>query len=238
MKKTLAVLGLCVLLVLSLSACGENNAKPETQSGDNSPADVVSQASSDTVSNEIQSQDVQSDTINQVDSEISASDKSQSIKQNTDTTVSNSGAVISNTSAKQIALNHAGVKGSQISNFKIEFDRDDGRKEWEIDFFVGSNEFEYTIDASNGNILKAEKNDKNLLASSNSTLISREKAKQIALNHAGLKEANIIGYSIELDRDSAVKKWEIEFKSGKYEYDYEINAETGKILKSQKEMDD
>ena len=32
--------------------------------------------------------------------------------------------------------------------------------------------------------------------------------------------------------------YEIEFDSGKYEYEYEINADTGKVIKAEKEIRD
>ena len=69
-------------------------------------------------------------------------------------------------------------------------------------------------------------------------LISKAEAKKKALAHAGLKEADIREYEIELDRERSVIVYELEFKSGKYEYSYEINAENGSVLKSEKEFDD
>ena len=42
----------------------------------------------------------------------------------------------------------------------------------------------------------------------------------------------------ELDRDDMVVHYDIEFVSGKYEYEYEINAETGKVIAFDKEFND
>lgn len=70
------------------------------------------------------------------------------------------------------------------------------------------------------------------------TAVDREKAKEIALNHAGLKTENITGYKIELDRENGILYYDIEFDSAGYEYDYEVNAETGEIIKSQKDIID
>lgn len=75
-------------------------------------------------------------------------------------------------------------------------------------------------------------------ASQAETKIDEARAKEIALEHAGLNEENITGYRIELDRDYGAISYEIEFYSGNYEYDYDINAENGSIIKSQKDIID
>ncbi|MCR4963898.1 MAG: PepSY domain-containing protein [Firmicutes bacterium] len=68
--------------------------------------------------------------------------------------------------------------------------------------------------------------------------ITAEKAKQIALNHAGVTSGDVSGFKSELDTDDGVRIYELEFRAGGYEYDYEINATTGAVLKSKKEVDD
>lgn len=68
------------------------------------------------------------------------------------------------------------------------------------------------------------------------TDITAEEAKEIALKHAGLSKATWV--KAEKDRDNGVVKYEIEFRDGRMEYEYEIHAETGKILKAEKEYDD
>ncbi len=68
--------------------------------------------------------------------------------------------------------------------------------------------------------------------------ITKEEAKKAVLTHAGLAETDIKFYKAELDRERYGLVYEIEFVSGKYEYDYEIDAESGKIIKSEKEFND
>lgn len=70
------------------------------------------------------------------------------------------------------------------------------------------------------------------------TDIGLEKAKEIALKHAGLKESEVTRLKAERDRDDGIVKYDVEFMKGRMEYDYEIHAETGKILKAEKEYDD
>ncbi|MBR2382222.1 MAG: PepSY domain-containing protein [Anaerotignum sp.] len=68
--------------------------------------------------------------------------------------------------------------------------------------------------------------------------ITAEKAKEIALNHAGVKANQVRDLDIEKDRDDGIVKYEIDFESGRVEYEYEVDAETGKILKAEKDYDD
>lgn len=75
-------------------------------------------------------------------------------------------------------------------------------------------------------------------ASSASTNITKAKAKAVALNHAGLKENNIYDYSCSVDNDYGIRHYEIEFESGGYDYEYDINASTGKIIRYSIERED
>lgn len=59
---------------------------------------------------------------------------------------------------------------------------------------------------------------------------------QIALRHAGLKQADICDLSCKLEEDDGVMIYQVEFEHGQYEYEYEIDAKTGKILDA--EVDD
>lgn len=70
------------------------------------------------------------------------------------------------------------------------------------------------------------------------TTLTREEAEAIALKHAGLTAEKVKGLRAEYDRDDGVPEWEVEFYSGNMEYDYEIHAETGKILSWDQERDD
>lgn len=69
-------------------------------------------------------------------------------------------------------------------------------------------------------------------------VISQQEAIDIALKKAGLSENEIIGLWAELDHDDGILKYEVDFSDGKYDYDCDINAKTGKILSFEKELDD
>lgn len=159
--------------------------------------------------------------------------------------------VISAEKAKEIALNHAGVAADKAVFEKVELDRDDGIQEYEVDFRVDKVEYDYEINAVSGKVIKAEKeidDDKNTQAikpvepdetqNSNAEIISAEKAKEIALNHAGLSADKVSFFKVELDNDDGVYVYEIEFIYERMDYEYEINAVSGAIIHSEKEIAD
>ena len=59
-----------------------------------------------------------------------------------------------------------------------------------------------------------------------------------ALKDAGVAEADATELKAELDPDDAVVHYDVEFKAGGMEYDYEIDAATGEVLKGESEADD
>ncbi|WP_455023242.1 PepSY domain-containing protein [Oribacterium sinus] len=65
--------------------------------------------------------------------------------------------------------------------------------------------------------------------------ISADKAKAIAFGHAGVSAGQVGELSVEYDDDGV---YEIDFKVGNMEYDYEIGAVDGSIRKADVEQDD
>lgn len=145
---------------------------------------------------------------------------------------SGNSASVTEAEAQQAAFSHAGVSGATV--IKAEYDREDNK--YEIEFIAGSYKYEYEISAADGRVLKSEKEAVKSSVSSSGTAysVSADDAKQTALSHAGVTNPN----ELEIDYDRDENKYEIEFKSGGYEYSYDINAATGEIIKSEKERDD
>ena len=142
--------------------------------------------------------------------------------------------------AKKYALEHAGLTSTNVKFQKAKFDGDDLLKHYDIEFVSNGYEYDYEINASNGAVIDFEKEKETKETASqqeNTTYISKEKAKSIALKNAGVNEADAIALKVELDKDDGIAHYEVEFKSGGYEYDYEINAKTGAIIAKDKERD-
>lgn len=156
---------------------------------------------------------------------------------------SSSSGPIDQEKAKQIALEHADVKENDTAFLWIEQERDDGVLVYEIEFYVPATnkEYDYEIDASTGEIRSFDYEAENYKPSSSNaqssnntqpkTAIDQSKAKQIALEHANVKENDTAFLRVEQDRDDGVWVYEIEFyvPTTNTEYDYEIDASTGEI---------
>lgn len=75
-------------------------------------------------------------------------------------------------------------------------------------------------------------------SASSGSYISGEKAQSIALEHAKLSSSAVSKLKTELDADDGVMIYEVEFTYKGTEYEYDINAKTGAIEKTKKEIDD
>lgn len=60
--------------------------------------------------------------------------------------------------------------------------------------------------------------------------ITPEEAKRIALDHANVAAEDAIFDRTERDYDNGIYHYEVEFRVGLVEYEYDIHAQTGKIL--------
>ena len=68
--------------------------------------------------------------------------------------------------------------------------------------------------------------------------IGRDEALSIALKNAGIKSSQAKKVKVEKDGENGRTIYEVEFTANGYEYEYEIDASSGKILKKEKERDD
>ena len=71
---------------------------------------------------------------------------------------------------------------------------------------------------------------------SDKSYIGKDKALEIALSDAGV--SSVTWSEVEMDYDDGFMTYEVEFTYNNREYDYEINATTGDIIKSDREYDD
>lgn len=160
----------------------------------------------------------------------------------------NQSVVITLDQAKQIAVADANVDTTSAVFTKMSPDYDDGLMKWEIDFVAGNTKYEYEINSIDGTILKKEievvtqagfPQEANPFqqglavdpTGQPGAGVDIERAKQIAVQHAGVDMASVIFIKLERDAERTTPRWEIEFVIGDLQHEYEINAINGAILK-------
>lgn len=161
-------------------------------------------------------------------------------RKNTVSTFPAASGDIGSEKAKSIALNHAGVTSSTAKFVKVERDRDDGRLLYEVEFYAGNKEYDYEILASDGTILSYDADIEGYripssTSSSSSGYIGVERAKEIALQHAGLSSSGVNFVKAEFDHDDGRAEYEIEFHHNFREYEYTIDAASGTILEAERD---
>ena len=143
--------------------------------------------------------------------------------------------------AKAIALKKVSLSASQVKFTKAISDTDDGILYYDIEFISGNYEYEFEIRAKDGKITDFDKEKAEVKASASKPskieYITSQKAQSIALSHAKLKAEQVKGLKAEFEKENGLAVFEVEFEYGKYEYEYKINAENGKIILAEKETD-
>ncbi len=174
---------------------------------------------------------------------------------NTGSSSANTSSFIGESAAKAAALSHAGVSESSTKYCNAWLEYDDGLAEcYEVEFMAGNTRYEYKIALTSATVLESERESYGGSGSSgqstgqsgsqtsggsgtSSTDIGAEKAKSIALNHAGVSASQTSEMKVEQDWDDGVLEYEVEFKAGGVEYEYTIHGGTGQILKYESDRD-
>ena len=235
--KKLSLAAIIVTVSISLAGCTNsetvsngNKTNTESTTQNSTESNVQNRSESSTENNNVNN--AQNNTVN------NPQDNNTNNAQNN--IVNNTGN-ISLDKAKEIALSHAGLSADQVTFVQANMDFDDGIQKYDIKFYCNGQEYDYEINSSNGQIVQFDydmeynyipnNNTTNYQSNVNTTAnISVERAKEIALSHAGLASNQVTFQRIELDFDNGIQKYEIEFYYNYREYSYEIDANTGNIL--------
>lgn len=146
-------------------------------------------------------------------------------------------SAIGTENAKNFAFADAGIDPVSASNVRAEFEYEHGQFVYDIEFESGNSEYEYWIKASDGTVVKKQaeiiaQNGSNVVATAE---ITRDKAKNIALDDAGLAITDVTFTKEKLDVDDGISVYDIDFYADNMEYEYEINAVTGAVHSKSKE---
>lgn len=154
--------------------------------------------------------------------------------------------VIGNEKAESIAFEDAGVTDNDVSRKRTELDFDNGKQVYEIEFSTNDIQYSYHIDAVSGDIIEYEREDRpiqqqatsqpNSNSAQSENAVTEDAAKGIAIDHSGVTDPE--RYRSKIDYEDGRQVYEIEFYKDGYEYNYEIDCNTGEIVKydSEKEL--
>lgn len=144
--------------------------------------------------------------------------------------------------AQQAALTHAGFDADSVYIAHVHLEYDDDCWQYDVKFYKDEIEYDYDIDAITGAVLSchhdAEHDDYHHgKAPDSANLITEDTAKQLALEYAGVTEAETQNLKIKLDYDDGYAEYEVEWYIGRTEYACDVDAYTGAILSFEKELD-
>lgn len=171
-------------------------------------------------------------------------------------------AQLTEAEAIAVALDHANLTETDVTDLRAAIDRDDRREHWDIRWRSGDWVYEYDIHPETGAILEWDRDyepRKTTPAPTQPTepkptepkptepvettpkqpvetqpkqpaTLTKDEAKAIALKHAGFTADQVTGLRVQKDYDDGIPVYEVEFRVDRWEYDYEIHAESGKIL--------
>lgn len=148
--------------------------------------------------------------------------------------------------AQDAALAHAGVSAQNVSFVRTKLDWDNGRWQYEVEFYDQGTEYDYSIDAVTGEVLGYDYDAEYYTANNNTAAmqtapgaqISAEDAKAIALAHAGVSAQDAQRMEMGFDNEHGRSVYEFEWRVGWTEYSCDVDANTGEVVGYSSEYDD
>lgn len=142
--------------------------------------------------------------------------------------------------AKNMATTAAQVDATNATFTTASLDERDGTVYYEVDFTAGGTDYRYAIDAMTGAVIESNSAASQAGGTSGTSgtavttqtgSVDEARAKQIALDHAGVSESDTNFLMAKQDYENGVAVYEVEFyvAATGTEYDYEIDAATGEI---------
>lgn len=116
--------------------------------------------------------------------------------------------------AEALALSDAGISADAVQQLRTKSEREHGENIYEISFAADGIEYEYQIREADGKILEWEIDGRNI--------------------NDAVAEVTLSKLKFEDDNHSTI--YEIEFYQNRQEFEYEIDAYTGEILKMERDQ--
>ena len=210
MKKKRIAASTVIALGIILAGCGSKSASTEEEIAVATAAESVDSVDTDTES---------------VDSADAGSENTEVGTDNT------SAAQLTGEEALAIALTDSGLSEDALTGTRVKTETEKGSLVYEVDLYAEAEEYEYEIDASDGEILDKDYDYDEAYSSTVSVpsgVISRDEAVALVLERVdGATEWNL---RIKLDMDDGQYIWEGDLYYDGVKYKFEISGTSGTFL--------
>ena len=142
---------------------------------------------------------------------------------------------------KEKALAESGLKERELTNYEIKFDGRGYMPTYRVELETNAGGKDIDFDAKTGEIIdvreKTWKHTRTKLVISDYTVIGDDQAMALALKDAGISLDDLDRYELELHTKRSELVYSIELKRGKEDYEYDLRAADGTILKKEADLD-
>ena len=143
------------------------------------------------------------------------------------------GSIVSAEDAKAAALAHAGLTAATFTKQELEWE--DGRQVYDIEFHTEDySRYDYEIDALTGAVRSFSQERSATSSGGTGTVIGLDRAREIALAQVPGAAADSVR-QLELDQDDGRQIYEVELVFQGWEYELELDAVTGAVIKFESE---
>ena len=144
-------------------------------------------------------------------------------------------------SIAEAAAAESGLKERELTNYEIKFDGRGYMPTYRVELETNAGGKDIDFDAKTGEIIdvreKTWKHTRTKLVISDYTVIGDDQAMALALKDAGISLDDLDRYELELHTKRSELVYSIELKHGKEDYEYDLRAADGTILKKEADLD-
>jgi uncharacterized membrane protein YkoI len=144
--------------------------------------------------------------------------------------------IIAQTTIYQSALTYLNLEESDVIEYEIELEQEDGKMVYEIELVTNAYEYTLVVDAKQGTILTTESeaiDDEDPLDDDEDPIYNNIRSQQeillLVLDELGLTQELVQDIEFDLDEENGIAFYDIEFLYNGIEYELSVNAETGFI---------
>ena len=134
--------------------------------------------------------------------------------------------------SKELIYKELNVTEKDIDIVKSELELEGWELIYEMEFYYQNVKYEFAVDMINNVIISIDKNENKI--NENTNQINQEKAKEIALNKAGISEESVNNIVVEEAMENGALEYEVNFVYEQFEYEFTVDS-SGVVVHFEKE---